>query len=325
MGMIPSFFKSETARPVDQATLATLVKAAPEEIASTLASTPVVPDKVAKEETAAKLMEAMKGLNLGNTSEPVAPAVDHPEVTLAQEIAAPKVEAPTAPVEIPAQPAEIVKPVSIAVENKPVAPAKEVNERMFVLTFLKEVNDLVEKGQELSRVTQERTDRAEARKGNDENVKQIEEGAKQIEESLKALVEAVEYPKFSESLKVLLNDLQIGQDILKVEIQEKGKAERIDDNALLAKINAMKTEISALVNKMGTQLNFERIKSVITDIEGVSKEFREKIGKDIPSSVVEDVNTTVVGKVNEDLHGITMLVQRGSIVDLLMNIYAPKQ
>lgn len=206
-------------------------------------------------------------------------------------------------------------------------PELEISERQFMFVFLKEISDLIQKGKELEESINVRNESMKEKQAKEADNNTLRDSASQIEESLKAFMTANENQDLIDKLKGTLDSfgkyLSSFEDLL---LKQKDDA-RKEDAVLITKINARKAEIARLVNQVGGQTNFEKIKKYIRDAERISKiaQKESNLGN-VQPSMAEMVKNNCVIKVSTDLQGFKMNYKSDvpldyKLVDLLMLIF----
>lgn len=201
----------------------------------------------------------------------------------------------------------------------------ETPERIFVDVFLREVKDILESGKELEKANEERMINA---KKNEEKVaegKSLRANAEKIEETLKAYLDVNEDENLRNKLNEILQSYQNYMELFDKKIQDEAKAQRVYDNTLLTKINSRKAEIAKLLKEIGGenggQMIFERVKNYIRSSEAVAQTKNIDLEK-VSKKTVNEVKAVVVQAVADDFHGVKMLVEGASVLDILTRLYA---
>jgi hypothetical protein len=209
-----------------------------------------------------------------------------------------------------------------------------VFERKFLLTFLKEIHDIVEKGKEIEEMMEARQIGAQEFKKESSENSQILGSAKDIEASLEAFTNAVSENDLQEKFQAALESVITGIELISKKIDTAEKDGRTKDNNYLTKISAKKAEINTILKLIGNekikgQINFEQIRDNVKRAERIAKiaKQQERVGN-VKASRIESVNKTVVEAISEDLPKIKQILENKSesmdhrLLSLLMLLYS---
>lgn len=206
--------------------------------------------------------------------------------------------------------------------------------RELMTIFLSEVNDLLAAGQKLEELTKERAESSEkAKEINSENIS-LKESAEKIQASIDALISMEDEESLSKNLQSAKDELTKYQDAFTLKLSTLETEGRKIDSSLLISINKQKAEIKSILNAIGGDENFGKIKKFIRFAERRSKEYLIDKGYN-PETAKETVNDIRKQAINEllsgakmisgkDLEGTKLLVSSGDIVGIFMRILNEK-
>jgi hypothetical protein len=204
---------------------------------------------------------------------------------------------------------------------------REMSEKLFgrdfVTSFLSEFNDLLVAGKELETKINEKNSASlknelEIKAASESQAKRTEIARalsnlftetddKKLGEYLGQAVEAYEkYASASEAMVTALNS----------------KATK-ENNSFLMLINAKKSQIKTLTEKLGGTQIIENMKTVIRGCEKVAKDYATEVVKrnEAKEKTVEDVMNKVKEFTVQDPKGLELLLQKGDILDVMIHIY----
>ncbi len=231
------------------------------------------------------------------------------------------------------------EPTEIPVENipkteeKPVAPASkeaklEIHQNhidgvYFLQTIISEFSDLISAGNELQKLEIERSKVADNGKEIANKIQEKLDSRNNLRDSLvNLLTQEEDDPKL---LKSALESYESYLDSVEKTYSATLDSEQAKENELLQLITEKKDQIKKLIEQVGGNESFQKIKEVVSFCKQKRQEYLDeqyKANPELKPTLVEAIRNDINQFVETDLQGSKMLLEQGNIINILMSIFA---